>query len=126
MSRLGSTGWVKTILLTLCRLKSTKDYNNFPLHELTCNNPQYLKYWKMYCEENRAFVHDLVYKILTYIVFCPFSFESLFRVSESALSAGSVSGKVLPLDRENSVAVLLVTTSSFLDIALSTVEKSEG
>ena len=64
--------------------------------------------------------------MLTYIVFCPISFVSLFRVSESALSVGSVSGKVLPLDREHSVAVLLVTTSSFLDIALSTVEKSEG
>ena len=51
---------------------------------------------------------------------------SLFRVSESALSAGSVSGKVLPLDRERSVAVLLVTTSSFLDLALSTLEKGEG
>ena len=98
----------------------------FPLHELTCNNPQYLSYWKTDCEENRAFVHDLVYKILTYIVFCPFSFVTLFRVSESALSASSVSGKVLPLDRERSVAVLLVTTSSFLDLALSTIEKGDG
>ena len=98
----------------------------FPLHELTCNNPQYLSYWKTDCEEKGAFVHDLVYKMLTYIVFCPFSFVSLFRVSESALSTGSVSGKVLPLGREHSVEILPVTTSSFLDLALSTLEKGEG